>query len=308
MGSAYDVIAVGDYYLDLIFSGLPRFPELGKEIIGTGFEMLPGGAYNSVVAMHRLGLKVGWAGDFGDDDFSRFVLDRLRAEGMDDALCVIYKRPMRRITVSVSYPEDRAFITYCDPEPAIPAGLKALATASARVLYVPGFYHGPYFQGALLLVRAKRMKLIMDGNSSDEISLEDDAVRKAVQSVDVFMPNASEARRITGCADLQQAIRRLAELCPLVVVKDGSAGAYAGSGSQIVHSPAIPIEPRDTTGAGDCFNAGFVKAWLDGLPLEQCLRWGNVVGGLSTLAHGGTGKIVTPEEVERWLRSEQGKL
>ena len=68
------------------------------------------------------------------------------------------------------------------------------------------------------------------------------------------------------------------------------------------------VEPLDTTGAGDCFNAGFVKAWLDDLLLEQCLRWGNVVGGLLTLAHGGTGKIVTPEEVERWLRSEQGKL
>jgi sugar/nucleoside kinase (ribokinase family) len=57
----------------------------------------------------------------------------------------------------------------------------------------------------------------------------------------------------------------------------------------------------DTTGAGDCFNAGFIKAWLDQRPLEECLKWGNIVGGLSTLALGGTGQVTTVKEVEEWL-------
>ena len=96
--SRYDVIVVGDYFVDLIFNGLPQFPVLGKEIVGSGFEMLPGGAYNAALAMHRLGLKVGWAADFGDDDFSRFALARARAEGLDDTLFVHHRRPLRRIT------------------------------------------------------------------------------------------------------------------------------------------------------------------------------------------------------------------
>ena len=131
----YDVIVVGGYFVDLIFNGLPQFPVLGKEIVGSGFEMLPGGAYNAALAMHRLGLKVGWATDFGDDDFSRFTVERARAEGLDDALFVHHRRPLRRITAALSYPEDRAFITYVDPEPGTPAALKALMTASARVCF-----------------------------------------------------------------------------------------------------------------------------------------------------------------------------
>ena len=111
----YDVIVVGGYFVDLIFNGLPQFPVLGKEIVGSGFEMLPGGAYNAALAMHRLGLKVGWAADFGDDDFSRFTLERARAEGLDDALFVHHRRPLRRITAALSYPEERAFITYVRP-------------------------------------------------------------------------------------------------------------------------------------------------------------------------------------------------
>ncbi len=70
----------------------------------------------------------------------------------------------------------------------------------------------------------------------------------------------------------------------------------------MLHEPAIQVTPVDTTGAGDCFNAGFIKAWLDGKPLAECLRWGNVVGGLSTTAHGGTGRLVTAAQVEEWLR------
>lgn len=308
MTPRYDVIVAGDYCLDLIFTGLPTFPQLGKEVVSTGFAMIPGASYNSAVAMHRLGLKVGWATDFGNDDFSRFVLERVREEGLDEALLVRHDRPMRRITVAVSYPHERAFIAFYDPlqgasrpEPAIPAAMKALATASARVLYVSGLYYGPLFDAGRLLARAKHMKLVMDGNSGDEAVLADPAVRKSVQNVDVLMPNAAEARRLTGREDLAEAMQMLAGLGPLVVVKDGGNGAYACSGDEIIHAPAIPIAPLETTGAGDCFNAGFIKAWLDGRPLAECLRWGNVVGGLSTLAPGGTGQVVTAEDVRQWL-------
>ena len=67
-------------------------------------------------------------------------------------------------------------------------------------------------------------------------------------------------------------------------------------------APAIPVTPVDTTGAGDCFNAGFLCAWLDSRPLGECLRWGNAVGGLSTTARGGTARIVTAADVARYLR------
>jgi len=308
MARKYDVLVAGDYFLDLIFSELPAFPELGREIVGSGFEMIPGGAYNSAIAMHRLGLKVGWAADFGDDDFSRFALDRAAGEGLDDALFVRHNRPMRRITVSLSYPADRAFVTYCDREPAVPAAIKALPTVSARAFYLPGLYAGPLFDAGLALLRAKRMKLIMDGNSSGAISLSDAAVRRAVRSADIFMPNADEVRRMTGETDLRAGLAALAALCPVVVVKAGAQGAYACRGRELLHTPAIPVTPVDTTGAGDCFNAGFVKAWLDGRPLAECLRWGAVVGGLSTLARGGTGQVIAEADVLQWLGQEAGRV
>lgn len=294
----YDIIVVGDYCLDLIFAGLPAFPELGVEVVASAFSMTPGGAYNAAAAMHRLGLRVGWAADFGDDDFSGFILERAQADGLDTALFVRHRRPLRMITVAASYPEDRAFIAYYDPAPAVPAAIKALSRAAARAVYIPAITHGALFEAGRLLVRAKGMKLIMDGNSHEDVHLADPEVRRAVGSVDLFMPNAREACRLTGEEDLPAAMGALSGLVPLLVVKDGAGGAYACRGGEVLHEPALAVTPVDTTGAGDCFNAGFVTAWLQGRPLRECLRWGNVAGGLSTEGMGGTGRVVTRAELE----------
>jgi sugar/nucleoside kinase (ribokinase family) len=308
VSKSYDVLVAGSYSLDLIFTGLPHLPRLGEDLLASGFAMIPGEAYNSAVAMHRLGLRVGWAGDFGDDDFSRFALEQARREGLDEKLFVRHQRSLRRISVAASFPEDRAFLTYYDPEPRLPAILKALATASARAIYLPGLYYGPLLEAGLRLARARRMKVLMDGNLGEPVNLEDARVRKAISSLDLFLPNAREARCLTGKDDLQAAIHDLAELCPLVVVKDGPNGAYASENGKLEHANALPVTPLDTTGAGDCFNAGFIKAWLDGRPLGECLRWGNVVGGLSTLAPGGAGQMITVADVQHALAADEGVI
>ena len=65
--------------------------------------------------------------------------------------------------------------------------------------------------------------------------------------------------------------------------------------------PAFPVEPLDTTGAGDSFDAGFLHAWLGGLALVESLRWGAACGALSTRALGGTGWQADRGEVERMV-------
>ena len=305
MSSHYDVIIVGSYSVDLIFTGLAELPQLGKDVVGKDFTMTPGEAFISAVSMHRLGMKVAWAADFGNDDFSAFALKCAREEGLDESLFIIHDRPYRRISAAASYPEDRLFITYYDPDPQIPAAIPALIKSDARLVFIPGLYTGGFLAAGRKLIRAKKMQLVMDGNSSSgEITgntRENTAIRKAIKSVDVFLPNALEARRLTGEQDLHQAISKLAELCQLVVIKDGSNGSLAFSNHEITHMPAISVNPLDTTGAGDNFNAGFLYAWLDGQSIETCLKWGNIVGGLSITAIGGTLRKITCDEVRAYL-------
>jgi len=302
MASSFDVIVVGNYSVDLIFSGMSEFPQLGKDVVSSDFKMTPGEAYIAAVCMHRLGINIGWAADFGNDDFSQFALNCAREEGLDESLFVMHDRLYRRISVAASYPQERGFLTYYDPDPQFPASLSALRKSFAKVIFLPGLYYGPFFDIGMKLIRLQNMKVVMDGNSSTgnifDKSRESKAIRKAIKKADVFLPNAQEARRLTGEMDLELAIRKLVDLCPVVVIKDGSNGSLAFSNNILINVPAIPINSIDTTGAGDNFSAGFLRAWLDGHSVDTCLKWGNITGGLSTTELGGTTRKISSDEIK----------
>jgi sugar/nucleoside kinase (ribokinase family) len=303
----YDVLLCGDYWYDLIFTDLPGLPQLGREVLAGGFDQTPGGPFIHAVAMHRLGLRVGWAADFGNDPFSRSVIKAARREGLDEALFQCHARPYRRITAAASFPSDRAFLSYSDRGPEIPAPLIALAEHNARVLMIPGLCFGPRCEEFQARARARGMKIVMDCQCTDE-TLDNPAVRRALERVDVFLPNSSEARQLTGAPNTLAALCYLGDVCSLVVIKDGPDGAHAICNGETFYAPAIPVKVVDTTGAGDAFGAGFLKAWLDGKPIAECLRWGNICGGLSTTARGGASATPTLKEVEKWLKGKGRRM
>jgi sugar/nucleoside kinase (ribokinase family) len=78
----------------------------------------------------------------------------------------------------------------------------------------------------------------------------------------LLLPNAEEARLLTGCADVTHAARTLAARHPVVAVTLGADGALWAAGDVLVHRPAHPTEVVDTTGAGDAFAAGLLAVWL----------------------------------------------
>src|ERR1039458_3782161 len=77
-------------------------------------------------------------------------------------------------------------------------------------------------------------------------------------------------------------------------------------GRVTVHVPAFPVKPVDTTGAGDSFNAGFLHAWTQGMPVQESLRFGAACGALSTRAMGGTGGQASLEEAEAMIHATVG--
>jgi sugar/nucleoside kinase (ribokinase family) len=302
MAELLDVLIVGDYCLDLVFTGMKSEPILGKEIVASGFKMTLGGTCNSALAMHRLGLKVAWAADFGNDQFSQFVLDKLNLEKFDPRYFVHHKKELKLLTVSLSYPHERAFVAYYDKGPLLPAAFSVINKVHAKWIYIPGLVHGPQLEAGMVLIKSRKMKIAMDGNYWDRLSLKDKSVHRAIEVCDLFFANADEAKSLTGENDLEKATIHLGRICPVVAVKAGSLGAYASVGQRLEHIPSIKIKAIDTTGAGDCFNAGFIKAYLDGKTLRDCLKWGNIVGGLSTLGLGGVDKVTTSSDVVKWFK------
>ncbi len=300
MKPKYDVLVVGSYSMDFIFTGMPSMPILGHEIVASGFNVSLGGSANAAVAMHRLGLKVAWMCDFGPDIFSQTALAQIEKEGLDTAFCHVSRKSNKCVTVALSFPQDRAFIAYYDPAPFLPASLSKVFGIDTRVIYLNHF-----FTSALLGLKNlvnKKAKIIMDSNSPEMIPIDDPKVTRTIKRLSIFTLNRSELFRLTGKKEVMPGIKILGDYCPCIVVKDGNGGAYALENGMTCHVPAIKVNPVDTTGAGDCFNAGYIKAMLDGKPIEECLLWGNIVGGLSTEGRGALDRVTREKDVNKWIK------
>ena len=300
----FDVLLFDDsYYCDLIFTGLPGMPDLGTEIFASRFEIIPGGAFNLALAFTRLGVKTGWPCQFGNDLFSRFVLERSLQEGLDQSLFCEHDFPIPRVTVSLSQPQDRAFVTFNDPFHSYPPHDLILKTRP-QWMVEGGLRYGAVHLAAAAAAREVGARVFMDSDSNSA-TLHDSEVESAIAAVDVFAPNEKEALSLTGENTLEDALARLSTLAPLVIVKRGCNGVLARQGESVISLPAFPVDVVDTTGAGDCFNAGFVYGMLHHYDLKTCLQCGNISGALSTAGHGASA-APSALKLETWLNQMPG--
>ncbi|MEU8517103.1 PfkB family carbohydrate kinase [Kitasatospora sp. NPDC048722] len=279
-----EVLVVGAYFADLVFHGLPRPVEPGGEVFADGFAWVPGGAYTPAMALRRLGRDVVWSADFGTDAFSAQVLASARREGLDTSAFRHHPVPVRSVTVAMAYPGDRAMVSFQDPVEPAPL-VPLLRRYRPRVLMVPQLRWDDDMVAAAGGARRLGTQVVMDCHDSPA-TLDDPAVRRILPLVDVLTPNTAEALRLTGAADPEDAIAELAGLVPTLVVKRGADGATAVRGGERHDVPAVPVRPVDTTGAGDCFNAGLVHGLLDGLSLPDCLAAAVVCGAAATTGPG----------------------
>ncbi len=297
----YDILIPGNYFCDLIFTGFPNFPALGSEVYTQNLSVTVGGVLNTVIALQRLGMNVGWWGQVGTDLFSRFVLETVEAEGVDTSLLLRTNQPFQRVTVALSYPHERAFISYVDTAPtSVQMIFAALDKVSFRHLHFTGFQLDPRTNELLDNLRERGISVSMDCQDRP-ITLDTPNVRDTLRKIDIFMPNAKEAMQLTSTDSVTAAAEILRPLVSILVIKDGANGAYAWQGAESWHEAALDVIPVDTTGAGDVFNAGFLMAYLKDDPLLDCLRCGNICGGLSTLANGGTPSAPNRQQVENLL-------
>jgi sugar/nucleoside kinase (ribokinase family) len=145
----------------------------------------------------------------------------------------------------------------------------------SRIFYTTGYvWDTPHqieaIEMALDVARESGVRLAMDLADPFVVERSRDAIERHIAlGLDVVFANSAESKGLTGLDPRESAIA-IAERVQVAVVTDGSQGAYVASGSVIEHIPAHKVDVVDTTGAGDCFAAGFLHGLARGLPLRTC--------------------------------------
>lgn len=305
------VVVVGELNVDIISSGLSAFPTLGKEILASGLHTVMGSSSAICAAgLAHLGAKVDFIGKVGTDYYGDFVTEQLSLLGVGTGRVICDNATSTGVTISLTYLGDRALITYLGCIPHL--RLEEINTSILRRynhLHVGSYFLQRALQAGLpkLFRQARRAGLTISldtGHDPDE-KWGNDELRTLLDLVDIFLPNEEEACAIARAGDTEAALRELAKHARLVVVKCGSSGAMTLYDGQIVHSPAFRVDVKDTTGAGDSFNAGFIYARvIQRLSLEEALRFAKACGALSTTDFGGTAAQPTLEQVLAFLEAQ----
>jgi sugar/nucleoside kinase (ribokinase family) len=304
------VLCAGEINVDLVLQGYTEFPTPGKEVLVRDCQLVLGSA-TAIMAMGlaRLGTPVAFVGRVGDDVWGRYCLEDMATRSIDVSRVIRGGGPRTGITVSITHPRDRALVTYLGAIAALTGkDVPDAAMAGLDHLHASSFYFQEGLRPDLpdLFARARRAGLTTSLDTGfDPSGRWNGGLRETLRETDLFFPNEVELQALTGCPDPADGLRALATGRTRVVAKLGAAGAMALEGNNLVHVPAYPVQAVDTTGAGDSFNAGFLHRWLQGAPLEDCLRLGAACGALSTRALGGTAAQPTLPEAEALVRSHR---
>jgi sugar/nucleoside kinase (ribokinase family) len=300
------ILIAGELNLDLVLQDYQSFPELGKEVLVEDLSLTMGSASAICAAgLARLGDQVSFAGKLGADSWGDLVLQHLREFGVDARYVMRESTIKTGLTVSITSARDRALVTYL-------GSIAELRESDVKDTWFSGCQHlhvsSPYLQVGLrpglksLLARAHRFGLStsLDPGFDPSGRWERDVV-DALAEVDYFFPNEVELRAIAGVEDPADALRSLDNGRTVTIAKLGAAGCMVLSGGKPLQIPAFSIEPIDTTGAGDSFNAGFLHARLRGSDLIESTRFASACGALSTRGLGGTAAQPTEAEATAFL-------
>jgi sugar/nucleoside kinase (ribokinase family) len=260
------VVVVGDVATDVV-AVLAGEPAPGSDRPASIRSRGGGAGANVAVHLAQLGVPVLLAGCIGDDAAGAGLVAELTAAGVGLALRTVPRAATGTIVSLVEPDGQRSMLadrganldlrpddvpapepgghlhlsgyTLLDPGPRA-AGLAALDAATAAGCTVSV---DPASTGPLAAYGVDRWLADTAGAT-------------------VLLPNADEARLLTGWADAADAAQALARTHPVVAVSLGAAGALWASGEMLVHRPAHAADVVDTTGAGDAFAAGLLAVWL----------------------------------------------
>ena len=290
----FDVIVVGELNVDLILNKIDGFPEIGKEILADEMTLTLGSS-SAIFASNLsvLGAKVAFLGKIGKDQFGELVLNSLQAKGVNTDLIIQDENLNTGATIVLNYDEDRAMVTH-------PGAMNHLTINDiseeklklGRHLHFSSYYLQPGIKNDV----GRLFKMAKDLGLSTSFDMQWDPaekwdlnIKETLPYVDVFLPNKQELIHLTGQVNLKEAVRVLGANVNTIVVKMGSEGSVSFQEGKEFKIPAFHNNNVvDAIGAGDSFNAGFIFKFIQGAPLEECQRFGNLCGAINTTAAGGT--------------------
>lgn len=299
---------IGSLNMDLV-TKVKNFPKPGETILGESFKTFPGGkGANQAVALGRLGADVLMVGKVGEDIYGTEYLEVLKNSNVKQDGIYIEKGVSSGVAViQVSNKGENNIVVISGANGEVDK--KYIESKWNTIKDADIFLFQLEIPMDTVIDTIKKLKaegkiIILDPAPAEKLPEE------IFKYIDYITPNETEIETLVGKSieeekDLREAAQILIDKgVKNVIAKLGSKGAAFINKVEYKKIPGFKVNPVDTTAAGDSFNAGFAFALAEGKDLEECVRFGNAVGAISTTALGAQEAMPTYEVVSRFINDK----
>jgi sugar/nucleoside kinase (ribokinase family) len=267
-----------------------------------------GNGANTARAMAIIGASVRLVGAVGWDAQAKFVLDELQTSGVATDFVTRVDAPTATTVVLVNDAGNRQFLhrlgaselAFAEPLEFTPSLIEGASHYHFASLYIL-----PHLRvnGAEMLRRARAAGLTTSLDTNWDAKGEwMSALQACLPDLDILFMNEDEAFMVTGSDDPARAASVvLGRGVRTAVMKLGGRGSAIFTESREIACPGFPVPVKDTTGAGDCFVAGFLDARQRGASWAEAAEFGNAVGAHSVQKLGAVTGVRPRAEIEAWM-------
>ncbi|UWR06960.1 adenosine kinase [Ruegeria sp. B32] len=246
----------------------------------------PGGSVaNTIAGAGALGLDAAFIGRVHDDALGRFYADAMNEDGVDFVNPPVPggELPTSRSMIFVSPDGERSMNTYLGISSELSsADVPAEVAGNSQIMFLEGYLFDKEKGKTAFLEAARDCR---NGGGKTGIAISDpfcverhrtDFLLLIEHELDFVIGNEAEIKSLFETDDLEEALRRTAAICPLVVCTRSGDGVTVLHDGIRIDVPVEKVVPVDATGAGDQFAAGFLFGIATGRDMETCARIGNV--------------------------------
>jgi len=290
---------LGIAVMDALSGPLEAYPQPGRvpQVVTETARFLPGGgAVNTACALARMGLPAAVFSRVGNDAMGRLLRDEIAAAGADVSGLLLADGDATPFTfVGVHPGGERTFIHTPGANLRFsPADLDLDRLFDADFFLWQDLWVLPGLdpQAPSLLSEARRRGCATLLDECWGLGPRRDLWESALPFCDIALPSASDLSAIyPGETPDGMADRILEAGAGSVCLKLGAAGCLIATASRRARLPALPARVVDVTGAGDCWDAGFLAGLMTGEEIEQAARLGAACAAFCIESMGATAGV-----------------
>jgi len=277
---------------------------------------------NVAAGLSKLGLKVKFFGTVGNDIYGKHVLEEMKNDNVDTRNLIVLDEHSTAMVIGIVQSNSERSLFVWPPEGGAHEYLEFSLIDKEHLLesdwlHVSGI---SLRNDPIKTTMIEVMKLFKENNIPISFDLNiraelwgldlefKETVYKAISYSDYIFGNSDEEIiPLTEKKTINEAAKAIIKENQTLICRNGSKSVLAFNKNNLTKREVFIISPKDSIGAGDAFNTGFISGVLQDKPIDEAIDYGNAVAAYKLLGYGAR-HLPNVKELEEFILNQKKKL